>query len=282
MNASIGQQNKSLGIKLFGHIASTSESNEVTVDVDQTYEIHLFPGEAPIGEITHLRRNEQKKIIVEVPEKIRQKNFETICSFLLEKNGHLLVKEYGFEKLKNRKLLLDLCYDSREPIVNVLISIQGKTNSINYEIELNPYDISSSLGEIQRHGSQEYEKSRVFLKELKNIENCHLKKILPKFKPNNFDVGIDQDGLVIDLAAPLKQYIESLGKPTKYQRINNVVNPISVYAEPDEIAHPKADERSPVPIEDAIADLPSDDTPSFSFKKAIRSGLLLIHRKLYE
>lgn len=281
MNASKGQQNKSLGIKLFGHIASTSESKEVAVDVDQTYEIHLFPGETPLGEIAHLRRNEQKKIMVEVPEEIRQQNFETICSFLLEKNEHLLVKEHGYEKLKNRKLVLDLCLDIRELTVNVMISIKGKSNSIDYEIELNPYDISSSLGEIQIHGSKEYEKAHVLLKELKNIENCHIKKILPKLKSNNFDVGFENDQIVIELAAPLKQYIESLGKPTKYQRINNIGNPISVYVAPDEIAHPKPEESIPI-SKDEIADLPSDETPSFSFKKAIRSGLLLIHRKIYE
>src|SRR5436190_4771068 len=146
MNEAREHSQKSIGFKLFGNIALPSDRGELVIDPDKTFEIQFFPGAIPFGSVTHLGRHDEKKIVVELPEEIKENNFEKICSFLLEKNAQLIVKEYGYEKLGNRKLHLEVCYDPQEAFVNVILFIQGKWNSINYEIELNPYDLSCSIG----------------------------------------------------------------------------------------------------------------------------------------
>jgi hypothetical protein len=247
MDTSIEQSHKSIGFKLFGNIAFSSEARELVVDLNQTYEIQFFPGEIPVGTLTHLEKHDEKKIVVELPQEIRQNSFEKICSFLLEKDSHLVVKECGYEKLGNRKLLLELSYDSKDPIVNVVIFIQGRWNSVDYEIELNPYDISCSVGEIQKHNSKEYRKAHIIMEELKNIKKCDIKKVFPKLKPNNFHVSIDRDRIIIDLGSPLQQFMNSLGKPTKYQNIRKTEKSYLQDVVPDEIVYPPADEISSLP-----------------------------------
>lgn len=215
MNASKEQIPKLVGFKLFGNAALSLDTNELVIDPNKTFEIQIFPGVIPVGTLTYLGRHDEKKIIVVLPEDIQQNSFENIGTFLLEKNGQLIVKEYGYEKLGNRKLHLELSHGLDEPVVNVGLLIQGKCNGFDYEIELNPYDPSLSKGEIRN--SKNYLSINVILEDLKNIKKCDIIKIFTKLKPNNFQVSLDGNYIKIDLSSPLKQYIDSLGKPSKYQ-----------------------------------------------------------------
>lgn len=232
MNELREQGQKAIGFKLFGNIALSSETGELVIDPNKTFEIQFFPGVIPFGTVMHWGRHDEKKIVVELPEEIKQSSFEQICFFLLERNAQLAVKEYGFEKLGNRKLHLELCYGPEEPIVNVILFIQGRWNSVNYEIELNPYDLSCSMGEIQN--SKKYSKANIIMKELIGIKKGDISKVLAKLKPNNFHVSIEGDCLTIELSSPLKQFIDSLGKPSKYQS-QKIESCFSMDAYPDEI-----------------------------------------------
>ncbi|MBA2367837.1 MAG: hypothetical protein H0V82_02295 [Candidatus Protochlamydia sp.] len=243
MNELREQGQKSIGFKLFGNLITT-ETDELIIDLNKSFEIQFFPGIAPYGTLTHLGRYDGKKIIVELPDEIAQSNFETICTFLLEKNSHLVVKEYGYEKLGNRKLHLELCYHSYDLLVNVVLFIQGKQNAVGYEIELNPYDLSCSTGEIQN--SKKYSQANIMMKELINIKKSEVSKVLAKLKPNNFFVSIERDYLTIDLSPPLKQFIDALGKPSKYQTPKNE-SLYAIDAYPDEIVQDPPNEKESDP-----------------------------------
>lgn len=211
-------QSHKIGFKLFGNLLLSSDENKFERDENQTYEILFSPGEAPLGTITHLLRQDEKKVAVELPEEMRQNNFENVCSFLLEKGSQLILNEYGHEKLGNRKLILASSYVATEVNVNIRISIQGKWQSARYNIEINPFDITSSSGEVQKLNAKGYSKATITLEELVNVKKNEALKVLPKLKPNNFNVTIDQDQIIIDLGSSLKHFIDSLGKPSKYQK----------------------------------------------------------------
>lgn len=243
MDECMERQSKSLGFRLFGNVAKASDGNEFTIDTDSTYEIQFFPGESPLGHLAQLGRGQEKRIDVELPSEIRQSNFEQICSYFLEKNQQLVVKETGFEKLKNRKLVLDLGNPTNSQIVNVIIFIQGKFNKTNYEIELNPYDITLS------HGEMNSQKCQVLLEDLKHLKEAEIKKVYSKLKPTNFQIKIEKDRIIFHSSPPFKQFIDSLGKPTKYQNINSepvkkeAVYTILMPEEPDEVK-PKVKEKT--------------------------------------
>lgn len=244
------RHNKLLGFRLFGHLARTSDSQELIVDTGYAYEIQFIPGEIPMGTLSQVNRYDEKKVDVELPEELRQSSFEKICTFLLEKNPRLAVKEQGYEKLQNRKLVLELDNSLKEPIVNVIIFVKGKIHSKNYEIELNPYDIGLSLGEIQN------QKFPVIWEELQNSKKEEIHKIFPKLKPNNFQVCLNGDRIILELSQPLKQFIDSIGKPTKYQNIKHdpvVKEPVvtvllpkepDIFAAPAPQAPPRKEEKN--------------------------------------
>ncbi|MCE2983680.1 MAG: hypothetical protein LW832_08965 [Parachlamydia sp.] len=213
---------KSLGFKLFGNLIDSGGE----IDPDKAFEIHFFPGITPFGTLAHFGRHDEKTILVELPEEMKENNFEKICSYLMEKNAQLVVKELGFEKLGNRKLHLEIG-NPHEMIVNINVFIQGKYQAFNYEIELNPYDLSCSTGEIN------YKKAHLNIKELLSLKNGEVSKVLSRLKPNNFKVSIEGNEIHVELGAPLKQYIDGLGKPSKYQTQKSE-NHYSAY--PDEIA----------------------------------------------
>jgi hypothetical protein len=240
MNTSKEQSQKFIGFKLFGNIALSLETNESSIDLNKTYEILFFPGVIPFGTLTYLGRHDEKKVIVELPEEIKQSSFENICTFLLERNAQLVVKEYGYEKLGNRKLHLEVFYSLKEPIVNVILLIQGKWNAFDYEIELDPYDLGCSVGKIRN--SKICRKVNVIMEELINIKKCDIIKVFSKLKQNNFQVSIDGDCIKIDLSSPLKQFIDSLGKPSKYQN-PKIENRHSMDAYSDEIIHQPPEEK---------------------------------------
>lgn len=200
------QQRHKMGFKLFGNL-----------DQNQTYEIYFSPGEAPSGSINHLLKQDEKKVAVELPQEVLQGSFETICTYFLERDAHLVVKVHGHEKLGNRKLILESSYDSNDT-VNLRISIQGKWQSMSYNIELNPFDISSSTGEIQKKNAKGFSQVPISLDELIHIKKSEALKVFPKLKPNNFYVSMDQDQIIVHLGLPLRQFIDSLGKPSKYQK----------------------------------------------------------------
>lgn len=237
---------KTIGFKLFGNIALSLETNESDIDLNKTYEILLFPGIIPFGTLTYLGRHDEKKVIIELPEEIKQSSFENICTFLLERKAQLVVKEYGYEKLGNRKLHLETCYSLKEPIVNVILLIQGKWNAFDYEIELDPYDLNYSVGKIRN--SKIHRKVNIIIEELINVKKCDTIKVFSKLKQNNFHVSIDGDYINIGLSPPFKQFIDSLGKPSKYQNQKNE-NPHTIDASPDEIDHQFPEEKNSLDVE---------------------------------
>lgn len=242
MNHLRDQGQKTIGFKLFGHIARSSDEGELITDLNKAFEIQFFPGSIPFGTVANLGRHDEKKIVVELPEEIKQNSFEKTCSFLLEKNAQLVVKEEGYEKLGNRKLQLEFYSELEESTVNVVIFIQGKCKSTNYEIELNPYDLSCSIGEIQH--AKKYIKANLLMKELIEIKENDVSKVLIKLKPNNFHVFVDGDCLSIDLSPPLQQYIDSLSKPSKYQS-QKMESRYLFDAYPDEIVQEIPEENAP-------------------------------------
>lgn len=230
-------RNKLIGCKIFGNIVTLHE-NELTVDPERLYEIILNPDQMPQGILVHLKRQEEKKIWVEFPSEICNCNFEKSCSFLLEHNMSLIIKEEGFEKLKNRRLVLEKFQYSDQLLINVLPFIQGRCDGVDYEIELNPYDLSTSSGEIIDPKSKESKKVPLNLDDFKNVKSSELKKILPKLKPNNFQVDFSCAQLTLHLNETLKEYVSVLGKPTKYQNIRENKKVVPYHFLPDEISRP--------------------------------------------
>lgn len=242
MEKATEKNNKSICFKLFGYLAVPSEAGEIISDANRSFEIQLFPGEAPIGIVTQAERIDEKKLVVELPQEIREGGFEKICTFLLERNQDLIVKVSGHEKLGNRKLHLDPSNHTKDLLVHATIFIQWRSGPIDYQIELNPYDISCSVGQIYNHQSKEYLIAELILGELKDLKSHDLKKVLPKLKPNNFTVTVDHERMIIDLSSPLKQFIDALGKPSRYQNVKNGGKSTSYYATADEITSHCTDE----------------------------------------
>lgn len=261
------RQNKSLGFRLFGNTARLSESNEFHMDAESHFEIQFVPGEAPTAFLTQSGRYEEKRIDVEFPSEIQQSDFEKICTLLLDKNIQLIVKETGYEKLRNKKLILEIGHPFKNQLVNVIIFIKGKTNKINYEIELNPYDISQSFGEIQNQRCQ------VLLEDLKNVKEGEMKKIFPKLKPTNFQIEIKENQIIFNPTSPFKQFIDSIGKPTKYQNIrHNPVKKDAIYT----VLMPN----QPDSIEPAVLPRSQDPANSVTLKPEKVAPLILNPDKL--
>ncbi len=208
MEKSIAAAKKIIGFQLLGNIAIPSQSEEESkLDNDQTFEIQIFPGKAPNATVTNLRRGEVKQIPLELPNEIKESNYEKIYNLLFQSEWKLIVTDHGYEKLGNRKLLVKFGNSSTQSFVKVTILVQGNFNDIEYKINIDPNDTNRTIGEIQEQSSQDYKKINVGLGELKDLKNADIKKILLKLKVNNFQVNINGEYIFIALSQSLLQFL---------------------------------------------------------------------------
>ena len=208
MEKSIAAANKMIGFQLSGNIATASKSSEeLKLDEDQTFEIQIFPGKAPSATITNIRWGEPKSIALELPNEMKESNYEKIYTLLFQSDLKLIVTDHGYEKLGNRKLLVKFGNSSTQSFLKVTILVQGNSNGTEYKINIDPYDINRTMGEIQEQRSKDYKKANIELGEIKDLKDRDIKKILLKLKANNFQVNINGDSIFISLGQSLLQFL---------------------------------------------------------------------------
>ncbi len=213
---------KTIGFLLTGNIFIASDfSKDLTMDLNQTFEIRIFSGEVASATVTHIGRNVTKPIALELPKELKDVSYEKAYSLFLQNDLKLIVTDHGYEKLGNRKLLVEFRKGVTQCAVHVGLFIQGKYKGAEYRIKMDPNDLNLTEGEFQEENSREYKKAHVQLEEFKGLNEKVIKKILLKLKPTNFHVEVNFDTIIISLGPSLRQFIDKphLSSPISRERI---------------------------------------------------------------
>lgn len=201
-------KDKTIGFRLSGKLAFLSPaSDQLILDQNYIYEICITPGKDPQGNITHVGREETKSIPVDLPEQIREANYEKIYHLLFQNTLKLIVLSDGHEKMGNRKLLVRFAILSSQSPVNSTLLIEGTFEKTEYKFTLDPYYLTHSEGEIQDKMSKDYTKKPVNLKEIIAMKEEMIRQVLPKLKPNHLKVIIHGDHIVVSQSQSLKDLI---------------------------------------------------------------------------
>lgn len=210
----IATANKRIGFRLTGNLIINPQSlTEAKVNPDQTYQIEIFPGEAPVGTMTYLRKGETKSIPIELPKELRMISYEKAFTLLLQNSLKLAVSEHGYEKIGNRKLVAEFASARHLSSVNVDLLIEGYEQGFDYRLTIYPGNLKAAHGEVKEKNATEYQEVSVSLGEMADIKEKIIKKVLLKLKPGNFQVLVDSKNMFVSLSPSLIQYISSAETP---------------------------------------------------------------------
>jgi hypothetical protein len=195
--------NKSIGFLLTGNTEVSDEN--VTLDADQIYEIELFFKKPALANLINIRKNETKAVPVELPKALTDANYEKAYALFLQNDLRLTATIQGHEKIGNKKLVVEFGNSLNQFQAQVGILIEGVYKEAKYRININPYDISLTVGEIREKGFEDYKKIKVDVGRLKEVEAKTLRKVLLKLQPTNIQVEIQAETIFISLNEALMQ-----------------------------------------------------------------------------
>lgn len=210
----IATANKKIGFRLTGNLIIDPQSpTEAKISPDQTYQIEIFPDEAPLGMVANLRKRVVKSLPIELPKELRMISYEKAFVLLLQNDLRLTVSEQGYERMGNRKLFAEFSHPHYPSSVQVNLLIEGDEQDFDYRLMINPVDIKAAYGEVKEKNAMEYYAVPVSLGEMADLKEKIIKKVLLKLKPSNFQVCVSSKSISISLHPSLIQYISSLETP---------------------------------------------------------------------
>ena len=247
-----------IGFRLAGTpVIACPLTNELKLNQQQVFEIQLFPHQPATAILTHLKKNEIRSVGIVLPKELQKLSYEKMYVFLLQNDVKLVVSEEGYERLGNKKLVLRFTDSFSNHPIAIHILVQGKVNTKNFRIYLQPFAIEQSQAEVQESEGLDYLRVSFRFPELEGEKAKTIARILYKLAPNNLDVERSSSMISLALGPSLRQFISNPGLlfPLKKKASNEVEEIDSHFMEEHQEQEPPLSTTSSDSKEDLVKEI---------------------------